>query len=354
VTETIIDPDRLIVDAHHHLWNLDERLLAGWEKMDCAAVRALTPVRRSQTRYLLDEFLADARAGHKVCASVYVDAHAMYRRAGPESMRSVGEVEFANGMAAMAASGAFGDVKVCAGIVGNVDLRLGDAVEDVLLAHVQAAGDRYRGIRCAALSAYDADPRILGPGGVQGLLLDDKFRRGFRHLHRLGLSFDAWLLEPQLPELIDLARAFPETQIILNHTGGPIGVGRYEGQREERFPIWRDSIRALARCDNVIAKLGGLGLPLAGFKSFASTPPATSQVLAAEWRPYIETCIEAFGADCCMFESNFPVDARTCTYATLWNAFKLLIAGATEREKNALFSGTAITTYRLEVERDCD
>jgi L-fuconolactonase len=350
VTEPIIEPDLPIVDPHHHLWFLTDRFLTQLADTKSVVARAMTPTYRRRARYLHDELMADLTSGHNIRATVFVDAHAMYRVKGPEALRSMGEVEFVNGIAAMAASETFGDVKACAGIVGNVDLRLGDAVEEVLRAHLQAGGGRYRGVRCAEIMAYDEDFSLLGPyGGVPHLLLDSTFRAGFQWLHKLGLTFDAWLLEPQLPDLIDLARAFPQTQIILDHLGAPVGIARYAGQRETRFSIWRDNIRRLSSCHNVAVKLGGLGMPLAGFESFMSTPPRTSAQLAAEWKPYIETCIEAFGADRCMFESNFPVDAATCSYPVLWNTFKRLAAGASIDDKRALFSGTATRLYRLDL-----
>jgi L-fuconolactonase len=347
VPEPIIDPDLPIVDAHHHLWFLPETSLAAMEKQDSASARALVSNFRRHARYLFDEFMTDLDSGHNVRASVFVDAYAMYRSGGPEVMKSVGEVEFANGIAAMSASGIFGEAKVCAGIVGGIDLRLGRAVEDILVAHIRAGGTRYRGVRCSAL--YDDDSSILGVGaGVPGLLLDPKFRVGFKYLHSLGLSFDALVLEPQLPDLIDLSRAFPETQIILNHVGVPTGVGRYAGHREERFSIWRKHIKSLSQSGNVAVKLGGLGLPFGGFRSYIRSPCATSSELASEWAPYIETCIEAFGAQRCMFESNFPVDSAACSYPVLWNAFKRIASGASGEEKTALFSGTATRVYRLE------
>lgn len=348
LAEPIIEPDLPIVDPHHHLWFMPEAALAAMERSDSPCTRALVPTFRRHARYLFDEFMADLTSGHNVRASVYVDARSMYRASGPEAMRSVGEVEFVNGIAAMAASGVFGDVKACAGIVGGVDLRLGDAVEDVLKSHLQAGGGRYRGVRSSIV--YDEDSTILGAGvGAPHVLLDPTFRRGFKRLSQFGLSFDAWPFEPQLPELIELARAFPETPIILNHVGTPMGVGRFAGRREERFPIWRDQIRTLSQCANVSVKLGGLGIPFGGFKSNLATPPATSTQLAEEWKPYIETCIEAFGAHRCMFESNFPVDAAVGTYTVVWNAFKRLAAGASSDEKTALFSGTAIRVYRLDI-----
>jgi predicted TIM-barrel fold metal-dependent hydrolase len=274
----------------------------------------------------------------------------MYRTRGPESMQPVGEVEFANGMAAMAASGLFGDVAMCAGIVGCVDLRLGDAAKEVLQAHVQAGGGRYRGIRAKAV-VYDSDASVLGPniGGVPHLLLDREFRAGFKHLEPLGLSYDAWQLEYQLAELLDLARTFPYTQIVVNHVGGLFGIGRYSGRTEERFAQWLENIKALSQCANVTMKLGGLGMPTCGFRSSTASIPPSSAELAREWRPYIETCIEAFGADRCMFESNYPVDAATTSYRVLWNAFKRIVSGASSQEKAALFSATATRVYRLDL-----
>jgi L-fuconolactonase len=347
--EPIIEPELPIVDAHHHLWFLSEAALAVTERQESVAARALAPTFRRHGRYLFGEFMTDLRSGHNIQASVFVECHAMYRARGPEATKSLGEVEFANGVAAMGASGLFGEFRVCAGIVGGVDLRMGDAVEEVLRAHLQAAGERYRGIRGAGI-AYDDDERILGANvGMPHVLLDKGFRAGFKWLQPLGLSFDVFLLEPQLPDLIDLACAFPETQIILNHVGAPVGVGRYAGQREERFTIWRDYIRRLSQCPNVTVKLGGLGTPFGGFKYDMATPPATSLQLADEWKPYIETCIEGFGADRCMFESNFPVDSAAGSYAMLWNAFKRLAAGGSKTEKIALFGGTATRVYRLDI-----
>jgi len=347
MTEEIIEPELPIVDPHHHLWFHPDPVLAALERQESLTVRSLLPAFRRHPRYLFDEFLADLNTGHDVRATVFVEVHAMYRARGPQMLQSVGEVEFANGMAAMAASGLFGDIGICAGIVGSVDLRLGDAVKDILSAHMRAGGGRYRGVRASQV-AYDADPTVLGGGGVPHLMLDPKFREGFRHLGPLGLSYDAWQLEYQLPELLDLARAFPGTQIIVNHAGGLFGLGPYSGRAEERFATWRANLRSLAQCPNVSVKLGGFGMPTCGFpSSFSPTPPSSAR-LAAEWRPYVESCIDAFGADRCMFESNFPVDAATTTYAVLWNAFKRIASGASDSEKSALFSGTARRVYRLD------
>lgn len=344
----IIEPDLAIVDAHHHLWFLSEALLAGLEAQQSIAAGSLAPLFRRCQRYLLDEYLEDLHSGHNVLATVHVDACSMYRSRGPEELKSTGEVEFVNGVAAMSASGRFGPVQVCAGIVGGVDLTLGDGIREVLEAHVRAGGQRYRGVRSSVV--FDPDPNILGQGvGAPHVLGNRNFRRGFSWLQKFGLSFDAWVFEPQLPELVELAYAFPDTTIILNHVGTPLGVGAYKGQRDARFASWRNGIRQLASCENVVVKLGGLGIPFGGFSSYLSSPPATSEQLAEEWRPYIETCIEAFGARRCMFISNFPVDSASCSYATLWNVFKRIVAGGSRDEKQALFSETAVRVYRLDL-----
>jgi len=343
--ETILDPDLPIIDPHHHLWD-----------RPAAVIAALPPPKhgfehiiRMSPRYMTEELVADMQSGHRVIGTVYMECGSMYRADGPAELRPVGETEFVNGVAAVTASGRFGDIRACAGIVGHADLTLGAPVAKVLEAHIAAGGGRFRGIRQSA--SADADPNVLGPLHRlgPGLYLSDAFRKGFAELAPLGLSFDAWMLEPQLPDLISLARAFPDTDIILDHVGTPLGIGAYAGQREARFGIWRDNIRELAKSPKVTVKLGGLAMVFPGFDSFMSDPPTSSEALAAEWRPYIETCIEAFGPQRCMFESNFPVDLGSCTYDVLWNAFKVLAKGAGAEEMADLFAGTARRVYRLAI-----
>lgn len=340
--EPILEPELPIIDPHHHLWDRPAGFLASLPPPR----HGFEHVIRRTPRYLLDELLADMKSGHNVKATIYMECGAMYRASGPAEMRSVGEIEFVNGVAAMSASGIYGDVRACAGIVGHVDLTLGARAAGVLEAQIAAGGGRYRGIRHSA--SWDADPQVLGPlvRAPEGLYRDATFRQGFACLAPLGLSFDAWMLEPQLPDLIDLARAFPDTQVILDHVGTPLGIAGYHGRRAERFPIWRESIRALAALPNVAVKVGGLAMVFPGFDAFMADPPAPSAHLAEEWRPYVETCIEAFGVDRCMFESNFPVDLGSCDYDVLWNAFKRLAAAFSPDEKTALFSGTASRIYR--------
>jgi L-fuconolactonase len=344
-TETILDPDLPIIDPHHHLWDWPAAILADRP----TPLHGFDSVVSRSMRYLLPEFLADLNSGHNIRATVFVQCSAMYRADGPDAFKPVGETEFANGVAAMCASGRYGEVRACAGIVGHVDLTMGGVVGEALEAHLQAAGERFKGIRHTA--SYDADPDVLGLlARIGGGLYESKaFREGYKQLAKHGLSFDSWLLEPQLPELINLARAFPDTPVILDHVGTPLGNGRYLGKREERFATWRASILKLAELPHVSVKLGGLAMPFCNFPSFLQTPPALSTQLAAEWKPYIETCIELFGPERCMFESNFPVDLGSCTYPVLWNAFKVLARNYSADEKTALFSGTARKVYRLKV-----
>ena len=324
-TEEIIDPARPIVDPHHHLWD------------------------RGGLRYMIEEMVEDVGSGHNIVATVYVDCRSMYRGSGPEAFRPVGEVEFANGVAAMAASGAYGKTLICAGIVSHVNMLLGDAAKAVLEAEIAAGNGRFRGIRHS--SAWDADPNVAHMYATRpkGLLLDPAFRKGFACLAPLGLSFDAWLFHPQLNEFVDLARAFPDTRICLDHCGGPVGTGGYAGRREEIFPVWKASIQEAAKCPNVVVKLGGLAMCLLGYDFHLRPMPPSSEQAATAWRPYIETCIEAFGANRCMFESNFPPDKGQCSYQVIFNAFKRLAAPYSEAEKTAMFSKTATDIYRLGV-----
>jgi predicted TIM-barrel fold metal-dependent hydrolase len=269
----------------------------------------------------------------------------------------VGETEFVAGVAAMSASGRYGPARACAGIVGYADLRRGDRAQAVLEAHLAAGGGRFRGVRqitardAAAHAHYGQPPGTL-LDHPPGLLADPAFRAGFARLAPLGLSFDAWLLHPQLPELTALARAFPDTAIVLDHAGTPLGVGAYAGRRDAVFAAWAAGLRELATCPNVCVKLGGLGMSLLGFGFEEAADPPSSEDLAAAWRPYVETAIVAFGADRCMFESNFPVDKAAYGYAVFWNACKRLAQGASAAEQRALFRGTAARVYRLALPAD--
>ena len=340
--EAIIDPDLPIIDPHHHLW--DRRPVM---HLIPPPVHPFEHISYRKGHYLLDQLLEDTGSGHNIVATVYLECRSMYRADGPTEMKPVGETEFVNGVAAMAASGLYGKTLACTGIVSTAELLLGADVGRILDAHSQAGGARFKGIRRA--TSYDADAGVLGPlnRNPPGVMMEPKFREGFAELGKRGLSFDAWLLEPQLPELIDLARQFPGTPIVLDHVGTPLGIASYASKLTERFSIWRENIRELAKSPNVHVKLGGLAMPFCNFPSLLSETRAPSEQLAKEWGPYIETCIEAFGAKRAMFESNFPVDEVSCDYPTLWNALKLIAKGASADEKRELFFGTANRFYRL-------
>lgn len=327
VREDIIDPELPICDTHHHLWDHREG--------------------RVDRRYLMDEVRADMQSGHDIVSSVFVECAAMYRADGPEEMKPVGEVEFVNGVAAMSASGLYGKTRIAAGIIGHANLHLGSRVKGVLEALIAAAPGRFRGVRRNA--AWDPDPLINRGRGVTGpgLYLESKFREGFAELEPLGLIFEGVCRHPQLPDFVDLARAFPGTTMVLNHLGGVAGVGAYAGRREEVFAEWKKSIAELAACPNIVVKLGGINMEYSGFGWHERPKPSTSEELCAATRRYYETAIAHFGPDRCMFESNFPVDKVSCSYHVLWNAFKRMTAGCSADERAKLFHDTAARVYRL-------
>lgn len=319
--EEVLESSLPIVDAHHHLWDVP-----GYE-------------------YHLDDLLGDLNTGHNIRATVFVQCGWSYRPDGPDALKPVGETERVAAVATEAARRQ-SKVDICAAIVGHADLNLGDAVQDVLDAHIAAANGRFRGIR--QISALDeAITRHLLPKPLPQLMGRSDFREGFARLASSGLSFDAWLYHPQLPELTDLARAFPQTAIMLNHMGGVLGIGPFADRRAEIFERWRRDISELATCPNVHVKLGGIGLAVSGRDYHLGSLPPDSNTLADHWRSYVETCIEAFGVSRCMFESNFPVDKAACSYRVLWNTFKRIAAGASTDEKAALFHDNAKRFYRI-------
>ena len=324
-TEAILEPDLPIVDPHHHLWD------------------------RPNWRYMLDDLLADTDSGHNIVATVFVQCRSMHRADGPEAMKPVGETEFVNGVAAMSASGGYGPTRVCAGIVGHADLRLGGRVREVLEAHIRAGGGRFRGIR--HIAAWDADQALMNPAYAPPpkLMYDATFREGFAALAPLNLSFDAWLYHPQIDGRHRPGAGLSRHTDLPEPCRRPAGHRRLCGQAAGGVRRLAQSIRALAQCPNVVVKLGGMGMRINGFDFHEKADPPSSETLAAAWRPYIETCIEAFGAERCMFESNFPVDKGSYAYAPFWNACKILARGASEAEKTELFSGTAARFYRLEL-----
>ena len=314
-TEEIIDPALPIIDPHHHLW-----------------------VRDGNT-YLLSELLADLGSGHAVRSTVFEECRSMYRPDGPVEQRSLGETEFVAGFAAMGASGTFGPTRFCARMVGNVDLTLGARAKPLLERHIAVSGGRFAGVRFS--TAWHPHERVHKVAPRPGILGETQFREGFACLGSLGLVFDAWVYHTQLDDVADLAAAFPGTTIVLNHVGSPILGGPYAGRLDDTLAEWRAGMARLAQQPNVVVKLGALPIRLPGATAGPRDTPPTSQDVASAWRVFIDSSIELFGANRCMFESNFPVQKRWCSYTVVWNAFKRLAAGASADEKAALFALTA-------------
>ena len=324
--EPILEPELPIIDAQHHLFV------------------------RPGIHYLLEDYLADATAGHHIVASVYVEAGAFTRPDGPDLLRPLGEVEFANGAAAMAASGVLGEPKAAAAIVAHADLRHGDATAGFFDQALQRAPERLRGIRQGAnhhpsLNLHQRTPSQPPPG----LLADTDFRAGFRHLAPRGLSFDAAVFHHQLPEVAGLADAFPGTPIILNHCG--LALATDTDTNVDIFRQWRAALREVARRANVTCKISGLGLPYWGFGYDTRTDTIGYQELAAAWTPYVETAIDIFGADRCMMASDYPADSHSAGFVPLWNALKHITASTSAEEKTALFFATAQRVYRISTAR---
>tara|TARA_R110002072_G_scaffold50835_2_gene136447 strand:+ start:6583 stop:7581 length:999 start_codon:yes stop_codon:yes gene_type:complete len=321
VREEIIAPDLPICDPHHHLWD------------------------HPQSRYLIDEIAADVGDGHNVVSTVFMECMSMYRADGPKEIAPVGETEFVQGVAAMSASGGYGNTQVAAAIVGYADLTLGEDVRPVLEAHIKASPDRFRGIRHATSWHGDKQIRNAHTRPTEKLSETEAFRTGFGVLDDMGLTFDVWCFHEQIPELVSLAKAFPKVTIVLDHFGGPLGIGPYTGQFDEVFSDWQTFVEPLANLNNVHFKLGGINMKINGFDWHKRELPPTSDELVAATGRYYDHCIDLFGADRCMFESNFPVDKDSCSYHVLYNAFKKIAAKRSSEEIAALFHDTAVRIY---------
>ena len=327
--ETAIEPDLPIIDPHHHL---QDRLADSF---------------RAASHYLLPDLLRDIDCGHNIRATVVVESTAMYRADGPKELRPVGETEFVNGIAAMSASGRYGPTRLCAGLVGFADMRLGERVRPVIEAHIAAGGGRFRGIRNQV--SWDEYEGLRNQRGlnVPHVLLDPTLRQGVACLASFGLPLDVHCHFTQLGDVLDLARAVPQANIILDHTGGPVHIGPYAGRHAEVFERWKKGMQDLARHGNIVVKLGALGRIGGEPDAGADAERPMSDYLAALWRPYIETTIDLFGPNRCMFESNFPPDKKICPYGVLWNAYKRIAVQYSDLEKTALFKQTAATAYDL-------
>jgi L-fuconolactonase len=331
-SEPILLPELEICDPHHHLWDADPR-----------PGMAARP-------YLVTDFVEEATgSGHSIVSSVFVECGSRYRRGGDVPLRPVGETEFVEEQATLAATQGTSalSAQTCAGIVGFADLTLGDQAAEVLDHHLAASPQRFKGVRNVA--AWHASPRIRNAytNPIESLLLDRTFRRGFSQLEPRGLSFDAYVYHTQIGEVRDLARSFPNTQIVLDHLGTPLGIGDYAGRADDVFKEWQASISLLAQHENVAMKLGGLNMELNGLSSVQQRHAPTSEELALATSRYFLHAIEAFGPDRCMFESNFPVDRIGCSYLVLWNSFKRIAAPFSEDERAMLFHDTAVSIYRI-------
>jgi len=295
VDETPFDPDRAIVDPHHHLWPPGGALAYG-----------------------VDDLVVDTSSGHNIVQTVFIECGAGYRADGPEHLQPVGESEFVAG-----------------------------AADDLLDAHEDVSGGRFRGIRDSLAHALEPEAHLIPGRYGEGKFENPAFRRGVARLGQRHLSYDCWLFHHQNVEFAALARAVPETTMVLDHFGTPVGVGRFAGQHDEIFEQWKLDIAEIAACENTVAKLGGLAMPDNGFGfHVAAVPPTSDELVAAQGRWYEHT-IECFGPERCMFESNFPVDRLSLSYTVYWNAMQKLAAQYSDIEQDAMFSGTARRVYRL-------
>lgn len=319
--EEILEPDLPIVDPHHHLWL------------------------RPGNVYMLPELVADLSSGHAVKATVFEECHSMYRIDGPPELRSLGETEFVTGVAAMSASGAFGPARACAAMVGSIDLMLGGDVARVLDLHIAASGGRFSAVRYS--TAWHPSEAVHNVVPDAHRLADPRVRQGLACLDRRGIAFDAWVFHNQIDEVAEVAAAFPGLAIVLCHFGSPVLGGPNAKRQDEVFKEWRESMRRLSAHRNVRVKLGALPVRRTGPSKEAGGPPLSSSDIATAWRAWFDACLELFGAERCMFESNFPVQKRWCSYPVFWNACKKLASGASSQEKAALFAGTAARTYKI-------
>lgn len=324
--EEPIRPDLPIIDTHMHLWH-----------------------HASGYRYFVEEHAADiATSKRKIAATVYVECGSYYRADGPADMRSVGETQYAAGMAAIAESGKYGDTRIAGGIVANADMTADPArLDDILDAHEDAANGRLRGIRRSA--KWDADP-VVASGKVAdgpGILTDLQFQVGVRLLARRGLIYEATIFHPQIEDVTDLARAAPDTTIVVNHCGSPLGYGGYRGKEDAVFADWHASMHELSQEPNVTVKLGGMLMSLGNFDFKAAKRPPTSEEIAELWRPWLESCVDLFGPERCMLASNFPVEKAGIGYSAIWNVFMRVFSSYSDDELRKLTSGTASHVYSL-------
>lgn len=316
--EDILEPELAICDAHHHLWDYPSY------------------------RYLSDQLLADVAGGHNVVSTIYMECMWSYDKDAAEHLQSVGETRFVRAVEDAHRGNA---CEIAKRMVGGIHLdKVG--VAEALDTHVEA-NPSFRGIRHATGWHPSTEVRPTHMGAGKGLMADAKFRVGFAELGKRALSFDAWLYHNNIVELADLAQSFPDTQIILDHTGGPLGIGPYQGKQDEVFTQWKKAIDILSQYSNVAVKIGGLNMQINGYGWETKPLPPTSQELAEATQHYYRHTIEKFGVERCMWQSNFPVDKVSCSYDVLWNSFKRICSGFSDSEKAWLFHDTAANVYKF-------
>ena len=329
ISEEIIDQDIEIVDPHHHLWPGPSR----------------TDEVSAENRYLLEDLWKDTESGHKVSKTVFVECGQGYFESGSDAMKPVGETKFVCEVSEEAkADKSKAQIK---GIVGHADMMLGSSAREVLEAHLEEGKGRFKGIRHGASWDESEEIRNSHSNPIRHIYLNDTFQKGIEQLDALNLTLDAWNYHKQIKELTDLAKCFPNLKIVQNHFGGPLGIGPYKNKREEVFPEWKDSISELSEQENVYIKIGGLAMPINGWGWHKRELPATSEELVENHEKYYLHSIKSFGVKRCMFESNFPVDKRSISYAVLWNGFKKVVRDFSTEEKEYLFFKTAADFYSL-------
>jgi predicted TIM-barrel fold metal-dependent hydrolase len=320
VHEEIIDPERPIIDPHHHLWHHD------------------------RTPYLLEQLRSDTGSGHAIEKTIYIECGSEYRTDGPEHLKPVGETEF---VVEIAAASKAGDGATISGIVAHANLMSGELVDEVLEAHEEAGRGLFRGIRHSGAHDMSPDVRPSHSNPPADLYTRGDFQEGVRRVAKRGLTLDVWNFHRQIPLLTELARAVPEVTIVFDHFGGPIRIGPYKGKREEIYTQWRLDVAELAKCENVVAKLGGMAMPVNGWHWHNRDTPATSDELVEAQGDYYFHTIDCFGPERCLFESNYPVDRQSISYPVLWNAYKKMAKSFSEEEKQAMFYGNSKRIYRL-------
>ncbi len=319
--EETIDPERPIIDPHHHFWPGD-------------------------MHYLLEDLWQDTESGHNVKKTVFIECSQEYLKVGDKDFAPVGETIFVKNICDLAKKEKHRTQ--IEGIVGHVNLMIGaEKTVSVLKSHLEVGGALFKGIRHAG--GWDHHPELSNShhNPPKNLYLNETFLASLNELSNLNLSFEAWQYHHQVNQVKKIAELLPKLKIVLNHFSGPIGIGPYANKKDEIFEIWKTDIRELAKHENVYAKLGGMAMPINGYEFHKQVSPATSDQLVQEQKHYYHYLISNFGPERCMFESNFPVDKQSISYNVVWNAFKKMAKSYTSEDKDLMFYKTAESFYKL-------